>query len=405
MMRTTGILIALGVSLAACSGSKDDGASSGGQGGGPGGTSGGATSGGSGGQGMAGSSSGGQGTSGGTSALGGAPANGGSVATSGGADTGGKSNSGGSANGGVSVGGSSSGGKNAGGSSSGGANSGGASAGGKGGGAGAQSGGASAGAGGSKAGTGGSGGATPEACAPELSRTNRTLVAKAIDELFVQKDITAADRYWADPYLQHNPIAKSGVTTFRSLMSSIVSSGSFQYERLLTLADCELAVVYGRYSQTGVIFDMFRVKNGKIMEHWDSDTNQASGATGVDPLEEQASTAANRTLFNEFASTVLVGAMPARAADFLTTGFIEHRETTTGPSAFTGYLSRENISYTKVHHVIVDGNYVFALSEGKRGSASYGFYDLFRIEAGKLAEHWDSRRSVPSSTQSGLPIF
>jgi len=48
---------------------------------------------------------------------------------------------------------------------------------------------------------------------------------------------------------------------------------------------------------------------------------------------------------------------------------------------------------------------VFTLSEGKLGSAGYGFYDLFRLEAGAIVEHWDSRRAIPASTASGLGIF
>ncbi|AUX43401.1 uncharacterized protein SOCE26_048490 [Sorangium cellulosum] len=53
-------------------------------------------------------------------------------------------------------------------------------------------------------------------------------------------------------------------------MRGIVSSSSFSYQRLRTFAECDLVVVQGRYSGTGVIFDMFRVKDEKIMEHWDS---------------------------------------------------------------------------------------------------------------------------------------
>jgi predicted SnoaL-like aldol condensation-catalyzing enzyme len=253
-------------------------------------------------------------------------------------------------------------------------------------------------------GSGGSGGAM--ACSAELSRANRVLVAKAIDELFVQKDITAADRYWSDPYYQHNPIAKSGFSTFRSLMSSIVSSASFSYQRLLTLAECELAVVYGRYSQTGVIFDMFRVRDGKIIEHWDSDTNQASETAHLGALEESAAAAANRALFSDFAAQVLLAGATAQASTFLSSTYTEHHGSpATGVNALTTFLAAENVSYSKVHQVIADGNFVFALSEGKRGSAAFGFYDLFRVEAGKLAEHWDSRRSVPSTTMSGLGIF
>jgi predicted SnoaL-like aldol condensation-catalyzing enzyme len=239
-----------------------------------------------------------------------------------------------------------------------------------------------------------------------LSERNRTLVSRAIDELFVSKDITAADRYWSDPYLQHNPIAKSGVSTFRALMASLISSASFSYQRYLTLAECDLAVVYGRYSQSGVIFDMFRVQNDKIVEHWDSDSNQASPTSAVGALDATAASAAHRQLFLDLAAAVLVGADRSRVSEFLSVDYIDHRNTgTPGPTALTTMLTAEDIAYTRVHHVIADGNFVFALSEGKRGSTNYGFYDLFRAESSKFVERWDSRRTVPNSTASGLAIF
>jgi len=263
-----------------------------------------------------------------------------------------------------------------------------------------------AGSGGSSGGdtsTGGAGGSPPR-CDPELSQQNRMLVGKAIDELFIDKDITAVDRYWSDPYLQHNPIAMSGVATFRNLFSGILDS--FTYQRLLALADCDLAVVLGRYSNSGVIFDMFRIKDGKIMEHWDSDTNQASSVMGLDPLDASGPSAANRELFLTFADEVLIAGAFERAAEFLGENYEEHHGSGgMGPSAFTAYVESESVTYTKVHHVIADGNYVFALSEGKRGAQAFGLYDLFRVEDGKIVEHWDSRRPVPSSTQSGLGIF
>lgn len=251
--------------------------------------------------------------------------------------------------------------------------------------------------------TGGTGG-TMARCDPELSQQNRMLASKAIDELFIDKDITAVDRYWSDPYLQHNPIAMSGVSTFRNLFSGILNT--FTYQRLLTLAECDLAVVLGRYSQNGVIFDMFRIQEGKLMEHWDSDANQASSMDGLDPLDTSAPGADNRELFLTFADEVLIAGDWDRAAEFLGAAFEEHHGSGgTGPAAFTAYIDGESVTYTKVHHVIADGDYVFALSEGKRGAQAFGFYDLFRVEDGKIVEHWDSRRSVPNSTQSGLGIF
>jgi len=69
-------------------------------------------------------------------------------------------------------------------------------------------------------------------------------------------------------------------------------------------------------------------------------------------------------------------------------------------------LETDKVTYTKVHYTLADADLVFVLSEGKRNTSSFGFYELFRVADGKLVERWDSRRSVPSgTTQSGLPIF
>jgi predicted SnoaL-like aldol condensation-catalyzing enzyme len=107
-----------------------------------------------------------------------------------------------------------------------------------------------------------------------------------------------------------------------------------------------------------------------------------------------------------FIQKVLIEGEHAAATQLLSPSFVEHRSSSAiGPDALVDYVTKGNVSYTKVHHVIADGNYVFTLSEGKLGSAGYGFYDLFRLEAGAIVEHWDSRRSVPASTMSGLGIF
>jgi predicted SnoaL-like aldol condensation-catalyzing enzyme len=253
-------------------------------------------------------------------------------------------------------------------------------------------------------GANGSGGADSR-CDPSLTSKNRTAVAAALDGLFVEKKVSAIDQYWADPYLQHNPVAKSGVATFKSIMGSLVASASFSYQRLRTLADCDLVVVQGKYSGTGVIFDMFRLKDGKLMEHWDSDSNQASDSGGPTQVAEGAG-AQNRAQVLAFIDKVLIDGEHAAAAQLLSASFVEHRSSNaSGPSALVDYLTKDDVGYTKIHHVIADGNYVFTLSEGKLGSAGYGFYDLFRLEAGAIVEHWDSRRSIPASTASGLPIF
>ena len=243
---------------------------------------------------------------------------------------------------------------------------------------------------GGQSGVGGASGGSGSGCDPSLAVTNKAAVNAALDGLFVDKQVSAIDQYWADPYLQHNPIAESGVDAFASIMSSFVTQPSFSYERLRTLAECDLAVVQGRYSGTGVIFDMFRLSDGKLVEHWDSDTNQASEAGGPTEVTNPEQTAQNRAAVLAF----LEG-----ANDSVASGYVDHR------SGYLEDIESGTISYSEVHHVIADGNFVFSLSEGELEGSAYGFYDLFRLEGGQLVEHWDSRRAVPATTASGLEIF
>jgi len=258
------------------------------------------------------------------------------------------------------------------------------------------------------AGTGGgtASGGSGSACVAELTASNRALVATALDALFVEKQVSAIDQYWAEPYLQHNPVAKSGVAAFKSIMGSLVTSPSFYFERLRIVAECELVVVQGRYSGSGVVFDMFRVKDERLVEHWDSDANQASDASGPTENTSTPATSANRERVLAFIQAVLIEAQHGDASQFLSPGYVEHRTTAAdGPAALTEYITTESISYAKIHHVIADGSFVFSLSEGTVDGAAHGFYDLFRLESGQIVEHWDSRRRVPASTMSGLGIF
>lgn len=43
----------------------------------------------------------------------------------------------------------------------------------------------------------------------------------------------------------------------------------------------------------------------------------------------------------------------------------------------------------KTHYVLADGNYGLAVSESTFGGVPSTYYDLFRVENGKIAEHWD----------------
>ena len=67
-----------------------------------------------------------------------------------------------------------------------------------------------------------------------------------------------------------------------------------------------------------------------------------------------------------------------------------------GLNAALGALAEQGISmvYDEVHMVLAQGNFVLAVSEGTFGGAPTSYYDLWRVENGKIAEHWDVMETI-----------
>jgi predicted SnoaL-like aldol condensation-catalyzing enzyme len=53
------------------------------------------------------------------------------------------------------------------------------------------------------------------------------------------------------------------------------------------------------------------------------------------------------------------------------------------------------VVYKKVHMVLGEGNFVLVVAEATFGDVPTGIYDLYRIEEGKIAEHWDTLQAIP----------
>ena len=49
---------------------------------------------------------------------------------------------------------------------------------------------------------------------------------------------------------------------------------------------------------------------------------------------------------------------------------------------------------SRLDQVLAQGNYVLAVSEGTFGGAPTSYYDLWRIENGKVTEHWDVMETI-----------
>jgi predicted SnoaL-like aldol condensation-catalyzing enzyme len=58
-----------------------------------------------------------------------------------------------------------------------------------------------------------------------------------------------------------------------------------------------------------------------------------------------------------------------------------------------------------VKHLGADGNFVYIHTKSKMGNKTYSILDIFRVENGKIAEHWDILQEVPAKSANTHPMF
>lgn len=119
------------------------------------------------------------------------------------------------------------------------------------------------------------------ASAPALAHAatpaeNKKIVTDFFTMGFTQKHIRQAFMTYVDPgYIQHNPIAQDGRDNAIAALEPFLNNApDYSYEVKQVLADGDLVAVHG-WSHNGptdrgsAIVDIVRLKDGKIVEHWD----------------------------------------------------------------------------------------------------------------------------------------
>ena len=152
---------------------------------------------------------------------------------------------------------------------------------------------------------------------------------RAMIDIFRKKDPTAVDRYFGDPFKQHDPDLADGLAGMKSFAAEIASSPAADITIYRTLVDGDFVLLHSRYQGVGrhasaIAFDLFRFEKGKIVEHWGGQEAEAppnrSGRTQVDgPTEvlDREKTEENRTLVRTYRETVMVSLRFDRIEQFI----------------------------------------------------------------------------------------
>ncbi len=206
-------------------------------------------------------------------------------------------------------------------------------------------------------------------------------------------------------YIQHNQSVGDGLAGFGAVMKQL-PPGSARAKPVRAFQDGDMVFAHTDYNFFGpkIGFDIFRFENGKIVEHWDnlqekSPSPNPNGHTMTDGPTEATDlhmTKANKALVRAFVTDVLMhGKMDVLPRYIEGDAYIQHNpniaDGVSGLGAAMAAMAKQGVTmkYDAIHRVLGEGNFVLAVSEGSLGGTPTSFYDLFRVENGKIAEHWD----------------
>lgn len=211
-------------------------------------------------------------------------------------------------------------------------------------------------------------------------------------------------------YIQHNLGAADGLAGFGALLQQL-PPGSARARTVRVFQDGDYVFAHTDYDFFGpkIGFDIFRFENGQIVEHWDNLQETAgpnpSGHTMIDGPTEATDldkTEANKLLVRQFVEDILVNGRLGRLGGYFEGDrYTQHNpqiaDGLSGLGAALQAMAAQGITmeYDRIHRVLGEGSFVLVVSEGSFAGQPTAFYDLFRVENGKIAEHWDTIEAIP----------
>ncbi|MDD3299716.1 MAG: nuclear transport factor 2 family protein [Bacteroidales bacterium] len=214
----------------------------------------------------------------------------------------------------------------------------------------------------------------------------------------------------ANKYIQHNLGIADGLAGFGEALAGLAGyPDPATVNTVRVFGDGNFVVAHTDYNFFGpkIGFDIFRFENGLIVEHWDNLQEKPATASpsnhtmtdGTAVINDTNKTAENKAFVEQFVKDILMGENPDKLTSYFDGDkYIQHNpaiaDGLSGLGAALQWMAENNISmvYDKIHKVLGEGNFVLVISEGKfgvDGGVPTSFYDLFRVENGKIAEHWD----------------
>ncbi|WP_245859743.1 nuclear transport factor 2 family protein [Spirosoma aerolatum] len=217
-------------------------------------------------------------------------------------------------------------------------------------------------------------------------------------------DLAFAEQIIADDYIQHSTTVKPGKPGLLEALAYMKQmpkppATSAPFMRLIAEGDYVVTnMSFGWAGKQKAVIDLFRFRDGQVVEHWDAMADQPettlNGHALIDgplPRETPQSTSQNKTLVTDCMEQIFINRQLEKLSDFVADTLKQHRpEIANGLSGLKTYLQPQPEYQTveKVLLIIAEGDFVVVQSSGTWQQKPTVFYDVFRLDEGLIVEHW-----------------
>jgi predicted SnoaL-like aldol condensation-catalyzing enzyme len=155
-----------------------------------------------------------------------------------------------------------------------------------------------------------------------------------------------------------------------------------------------------------VTTDMFDTDDNDKLEHWDviapyqevsKSVNGNDMVLGDFEIKDLEKTEENKALVRSFFVDVFQNKNHNALEKYVSTEkYIQHNPSVpNGIGAFKQFLATQNFNYDFIFKVIGQGDHVVSYSKTTYNGQELAVFDFFRIENGKIVEHWDNMEPIP----------